>query len=243
MTRPSWFPTAIAVGGVITSLWLYRANRALHDELDAQPHAAVAADTRVADTAGADSQLAARLPNLSRAARLPPVPPILAAPPEDLRLDKRTRRLVEFTGIFGRKDGESEADYRARIGPLLTAGLALPRIKEGELRKQAEAKAAVTPEQAHALDHAFEKTYSDVLDYANKSVADGALSPYSHDMAGWLEFAGGLGGILNDSQGAIGQILSPDQMKAMSASGFDWGEYLSTQAPWENLSAPPPPKP
>ena len=26
----------------------------------------------------------------------------------------------------------------------------------------------------------------------------------------------------------------------MSSAGFEWGEYLGTMAPWENLDAPPP---
>ena len=62
-------------------------------------------------------------------------------------------------------------------------------------------------------------------------------------MSGWLTFAGGLGGILDDANGQIGKILSPDQMRAMSDSGFEWGEYLGLEAPWEKLTPPPPPKP
>ena len=33
-----------------------------------------------------------------------------------------------------------------------------------------------------------------------------------------------------------------EQIKAMSSSGFEWGEYLGVSAPWENLK-PPPPRP
>jgi len=43
--------------------------------------------------------------------------------------------------------------------------------------------------------------------------------------------------------GQIGQVLSPDQMKAMSDSGFEWGEYLGLEAPWEQLHPPPAQKP
>ena len=59
------------------------------------------------------------------------------------------------------------------------------------------------------------------------------------NVAGWLDFAGGLGGIVNDAQGRVGKILSPEQMKAMYDTGFEWGEYLVVDAPWEMLGAPP----
>ena len=42
--------------------------------------------------------------------------------------------------------------------------------------------------------------------------------------------------------GQIGQILGPDQLKSLSESGFEWGEYLGLEAPWERLQPPPPPK-
>jgi len=47
-----------------------------------------------------------------------------------------------------------------------------------ENRRLAEEKAGVTPDQSAKLDQAFEKTYGDVLDYTNKAIADGLLSPY-----------------------------------------------------------------
>ena len=98
----------------------------------------------------------------------------------------------------------------------------------------------VTAEQSKKLDHAFDKVYSDVLDYTNKAIADGQLSPYERNVSGWLQYAGGLGGILEDAQGGIGHVLSPDQLKTISDSGFEWGEYLGVNAPWERLRAPPP---
>ena len=52
----------------------------------------------------------------------------------------------------------------------------------------------------------------------------------------------GLGGILTSANGQIGKILDPSQVKTMYESGFEWGEYLGMQAPWERLK-PPPPKP
>ena len=145
--------------------------------------------------------------------------------------------------MFGRHDGETEEEYKARIGPMISAGLAIPRMRAMENRRLAEEKAGVTPEQSAKLDQAFEKTYTDVLDYTNKAVADGVLSPYERNVAGWLDYAGGLGGMLTETQGSIGKILTPEQVKMMSASGFEWGEYLGLQAPWQDLKAPPPPKP
>jgi hypothetical protein len=56
-----------------------------------------------------------------------------------------------------------------------------------------------------------------------------------------LEYAGGLGTMLGEAQGQIGQVLSPDQVKTMSESGFEWAEYLGFEAPWEQLKPPPPP--
>jgi hypothetical protein len=239
MTRTNWILGAIAALGLCFSLWQYRANRALRDELDGLRVSDSASNS--ADDSDPTNAAKHRTGEIPRSARFAPPPPVLGAP-SDLKLDRRARKLTEFTAIFGRLDNESDADYRARIGPLLAAGLAIPRAKVTEMRKQAEAKANVTPDQSRALDQAFEKTYGSVIDYANGAIADGALSPYKHDMAGWLQFAGGLGTILNDSQGQLGQILSPDQLQAMSAAGFDWGEYLGTEAPWEKLGAPPPPK-
>jgi hypothetical protein len=72
-----------------------------------------------------------------------------------------------------------------------------------ENRRIAEEKAGVTKEQSAKLDQAFEKVYSDVLDYTNKAITDGQLSPYERNVAGWLDYAGGLGGVL----GIAGALL------------------------------------
>ena len=70
----------------------------------------------------------------------------------------------------------------------------------------------------------------------------GSQSAYERNVAGWLDFAGGLGGILTNANGSIGKILDAGQVKAMSDSGFEWGEYLGVTAPWERLNPPPPPR-
>jgi len=110
------------------------------------------------------------------------------------------------------------------------------------MRKLAEEKAHVTVAQSEQLDQMFQKTYSDVLSYANKAIADGTLSPYERNIANWLEFGGGLGAMLQDANSQIGRVLSADQMQVMYDSGFEWGEYLGLETPWEQLNPPPPPR-
>jgi hypothetical protein len=184
----------------------------------------------------------------ARSARIPSHGPSTAQPalpeePKESRLDRRARRTKEFGEMFGRREGETDDDYRARIAPLIVAGLAIPRARAEENLRLAEDKAHVTPEQAAKLDKTFDKIYGDVLDYTNKAIADGTLSPYERNVAGWLDYAGGLGGILTDAQGQVGKVLDPGQMKAMYDAGFEWGEYLGVNAPWEKLQPPPRPKP
>lgn len=244
MARATWLLGATSLVGVSLSLWLYLDNRSLRGEL--------AARTPGATAAPAANQLAARSGPLS-----PPAPsrtvgpmarvsapaePALPEPPKETRMDRRARRTEEFAAQFGRLDGESEDDYRARILPLLSAGLAVPRLRVEEMRKVAQDKAHVTPEQSAKLDKAFDKIYSDVIDFTNKAVADGQLSPYERNVSGWLEYAGGMGGILGEANGQIGKILEPGQIRTMYESGFEWGEYLGLKAPWEQLRPPPPRK-
>jgi hypothetical protein len=238
MARATLFLGATSVLGVTLSLVLYVDNRALRAEL-----ATRAPTPRPAELAPARPPVAPRPADLD--ARAPrsaaiPRPPELPEPARETRMDRRARRGEEIAATFGRHDGESEADYKARIVPLVAGGLIGPRIRVDDQRRVAEEKARVTPEQSARLDKAFDKIYDDVLDYANKAVSDGQLSPYERNVSGWLEFAGGLGGILNDANGQIGKILEPSQVRAMSDAGFEWGEYLGLKAPWEQLKPPPP---
>ena len=238
MARATWALAATTLVFGATTLWLYVENRDLRASgLSARP----GPPARLAETTAPPSPdpwtpAAQARPSAGK-------PPSLPAPKPESRMERRQRRQQEFAAMFGRADGETEDEYRARIVPLIKTGLAVPRARAEDMRKEAEAKAHVTPEQSQKLDHAFDKIYGDVLDYTNKAVADGELSPYERNVAGWLEYAGGLGGILQDAQGQIGQVLSPDQVRAMSDSGFEWGEYLGLEAPWEQLTPPPPPKP
>ena len=223
--------------GLGTSVYLYLDNRALRAAAVAGP-----ASVPAPDSASAVNPYA---PPVARSGKIGPILPTtepkLAPPDEESRLERRQRRQQEMAARFGRHDGETEEAYRQRVAPLITAGLALPRIRVAENRRAAEEKAGVTPAQSQQLDQAFDKVYADVLDYTNKAVVDGQLSPYERNVAGWLDFAGGLGGMLGETQGQIGKILTPDQVKVMSESGFEWGEYLGLQTPWEQLTPPPPP--
>ncbi|MBS1117989.1 MAG: hypothetical protein H6Q90_217 [Deltaproteobacteria bacterium] len=236
MTRATKLLAGTTAVAIASSLWLYFDNRALRAEL-ARPEVVAAAEQPVAPAPKPDAWLDAR-PKEPRSGTITPAP--VPELPKENRMDRRARRTDELASQFGRLDGETEDEYRARIMPLLKLGLALPRERVAEMRRLAEDKAKVTAEQSAKLDKAFDKIYDDVLAYTNKAITDGQLSPYERNVAGWLDYAGGLGGILTDANGQIGHILEPGQMKAMYDAGFEWGEYLGLSAPWEKLTPPPP---
>jgi len=241
MARATWLAVATALAAI--SIWLYLDNRALRAELAHRAPVVAAAPAPQAAPPPASTAARAAQP-IAHAAPVPPALPEAASEPRgETRMDRRARRTEEFAQTFGRLDGESAEDYKARVMPMISAGLIAPRLKIEEARRVAQEKAHVTPEQSAKLDKAFDKVYSDVLDFTNKAVADGQLSPYERNVSGWLEYAGGLGGLLNDANGQIGKILEPAQVRAMADGGFEWGEYLGLKAPWEQLQAPPPKKP
>ncbi len=238
MPRATTVLAGTSLVATIATVWLYLDNRSLRSDLatlrDAQtPKTEVAA--RAPDPVAEPSRSGAP----SRATWTAPVLPTAH---DESKMDRRARRQQEIGAMLGRGDGETDDEYRARLLPLLKAALAIPRGRVEEMRKIAEEKAKVSAVQSQQLDQAFQKVYDDVLNYANKSVADGTLSPYERNVANWLEFGGGLGTILQDANGQIGKILSSDQIKTMYDSGFEWGEYLGLEAPWEKLNPPPPPK-
>lgn len=244
MARATWVFAATSVVAVALAIWLYFDNRDLRAQIGKHEATTASHETDKGDDATrGDDPWTAATRSAGGDGRFGTGPtPKLPEQKDESRLERRQRRQQEFAAQFGRIEGETEEEYRNRIVPLIKAGLFVPRQRVEEMRKQAEEKAGVTPDQSKKLDKAFEKTYADALDYTNKAIADGVLSPYERNVSGWLEYAGGLGGILNDANGQIGQILSPDQLRAISASGFEWGEYLGAQAPWEQLTPPPPPK-
>lgn len=243
MVRATWVLGATSLVGASLALWLYLDNRALRAALDTRAAAPAPATPAPAAPAAAPSPWAPRTVTAvahTTAGPAPALPQPSAESETQSRMERRARRTDELAAMLGRLDGESEAEYRARILPMITAGLMVPRVRVDEQRKIAQDKAHVTPEQSARLDQAFDKVYGDVLDYTNKAIADGQLSPYERNVSGWLEFAGGLGGILHDADGQIGKILDPSQIRAMSGAGFEWGEYLGVKAPWEKLTPPPP---
>src|SRR5687768_267522 len=218
MSRATWVFVATTVVGFALAIWLYLGNRALEEKLAAANTAKPAeAPTEKAASAQARTgdpwTMASRTPQAQTGGPAPKLPD----EQKESRLERRQRRQQEFAAMFGRLDGETEEEYRNRIVPMIKAGLLIPRQRVEDMRKQAEEKAGVTPEQSKKLDQAFEKVYADAIDYTNKAVADGMLSPYERNVSGWLEYAGGLGGLLNEANGSIGQILSSQQMRTMSS--------------------------
>lgn len=236
MPRATSILAATTVAGIAASVWLFLDNRSLRDELSERPIPAVAEAPKPVDKPVLPDTKP-RAPATSVGER-----PSLPALKDESRMERRQRRTEEFGATFGRLEGETEEEYKARVMPMVTLGLATQRLKLIEMRRVAEEKAKVTPAQSAELDKAFNKVYEEALDYTNKAIADSQLSPYERNVAGWLDYAGGLGGILTNANGAIGKILEPGQMKTLADSGFEWGEYLGVNAPWENLR-PPPPRP
>ncbi len=227
----------IALGAIV--IWLYVDNRALHRDLDERPPKVGESLAQKNEAASLESDAPRPIRVAAIQSRSAP-----ALPPVHLEswLERSNRRTGEIAALLGRADGESDDAYRARMKPLVAAALAVPRARTESMRKDAEVSAHVTPDQSRQIDAAMSKVYDSAIDYANQAIGSGLLSPYEHNVGGWLEAAGGLGAILNTGQSQLGQILSEDQLKAMSSAGFDWGEYIGLQAPWESLKPPPAPK-
>ena len=236
MPRASSILAATTLAGIAASVWLFLDNRSLRAELSDRPIPALADAPKPVDKPPSIA------PKPSAPATSVAERPSLPATKDESRMERRQRRTEELGATFGRLEGETDAEYRARVMPMVTLGLVTQRLKLAEMRRVAEEKAKITPAQSAELDKAFAKVYDEAIDYTNKAIGDGQLSPYERNVAGWLDYAGGLGGILTNVNGQIGKILDPGQQKAMSEAGFEWGEYLGVNAPWENLK-PPPPRP
>ncbi|MGE0871978.1 MAG: hypothetical protein AB7P03_25695 [Kofleriaceae bacterium] len=242
MSRATKLLAATTIVGFGTSLWLYFDNRLLRYELEehVKPTATEVAEAGQADDDTEDGWA-------PRSASIPPIrsigntpAPTLPSLSRESRLDRRIAKTELYAALFGRIEGETEEEYRQRVMPVLQEKLAKPRARVAENRKIAEQKAGVTPEQSAALDKAVDKVYSDVLDYANRAIADGTISPYKRNVSGWMEVVGGFGGIMTDAEAQFGKIIGPDKLKAMYEAGFEWPEYVGFSAPWEKLTPPPP---
>ncbi|KAB2888173.1 MAG: hypothetical protein F9K40_20700 [Kofleriaceae bacterium] len=241
----------MAVLGLLGAGWLYLENRDLSAEVARlraieknRPDPWTGADRDQVASAADDASdrrggFAFPIPGRGKAASSSEPPPTLDAKPKETRLERRLRRQSELAALLGRDPDESEEDYRSRMLPFLEMALARPRANVDEMRRQAEIAANVTDAQSKQLDQEFEAIYGEVIDFTNAAVADGQLTPYDRNVKGMLQYAGGLGAILEGAEGRIGKILSAEQMRAMYNTGFEWGEYLGVRAPWERLRAPP----
>ena len=245
MTRSTWVGYGLAVVATVAALWLWRDNRGLRDSLAARPDVA-ATKVSVAQAAPPPGdpwgKPAARVavPEGSGTLTGRAPAPELGDAPRESRLDRRLRRGDEIAAMFGRDADESEAEYSERMGLMLRTMLGRPRDEVAEMRRVAEEKAGVTAEQRAGLDAVAGEAYTAALEYTNAAVAAGTVSPYRRNGAGLLEFAGGLGGLLTETESKFGGILSPAQQQSLYDAGFDWGEYLGVTVPWENLTPPPP---
>ena len=135
--------------GVVASVYLFLDNRSLRSELADRPATTALAPAAPKDTVAARTGDPWTQPD-KRSAKLPTgtastEAPALPEAPKESRLDRRQRRLQEFSAMFGRHDGETDEEYRARIGPMMVAGLAMPRMRVAEYRP-------VDPEESDALD-------------------------------------------------------------------------------------------
>lgn len=241
----------VAVLGFLGAGWLYLENRDLHSEV---ARLRAIEKNRPDPWTGADRENLADATSASRDRGLPlplralsgksgsgsgEAPPKLDDKPKESRLERRLRRQGELAALLGRDTDETEDEYRERMLPFLKMALERPRQNVDDMRKQAEAAANVTEAQSKELDAAFEQVYDELLDFTNSAVADGQLTPYDRNVKGILQYAGGLGAILEGAEGRIGKILTAEQMRAMYGTGFEWGEYLGVRAPWERLNPPP----
>jgi hypothetical protein len=245
MTRTNLVLGGVAAASLALAGWMYLQNSGLEDDLAASRREVAVVTEQLGEAgdpwanggAGAGPRSATIKPPADALAGGPTLP----AQPRETVMQRRARMTEMMLAMFGRGADESEADYKARTNPLITAGLEKFRRLSGQRRHAAQDAAGVTREQSAKLDAEVQKIYGDVIDYTNGAISDGQVSPYSRNVAGWLQFAGGLGTILTDAESRFGKILSPEQLRTMTSMGFEWGEYLGSNAPWENLNAPPPP--
>lgn len=245
MARATWIAGGLATIAIAAAAWLALENRRLRAQIAARPAPVAVAATGDDDPSGSTrpgaSDAGSAVASALGTGRSLADGPALPAAPKETRLERRTRRTEEIAAMFGRLENETDAEYQERVGAMIEVLLSKTRANVKDMRMNAEAIAGVTPEQSAQLDAAFTDLYDDVLDYANSAVASGQVSPYERNVAGLLEFAGGLGGLLAEAEGAAAKVLRPEQQRALEAAGFEWGEYLGAVVPWERINPPPPP--
>ena len=237
--------------------WLYRENWLLRNQIEALNQQTAAAAVPAGDDAEQpasgepdpqDTGPVAAADEQWRFAQRPR--PTLASSPDagpeqepeddETRAERRQRRQNEVAAMFGRLDGETAEEYRARMMPFLQTALLVPRQRVAEARRRAEEAARVTDEQRAALDRVFEDVHAEALALTNRAVAEGEITPYRRNWAGALGYAGGVGAILGSAEARVGEILDAEQRRILYEQGFEWGEYLAVTVPWEQLEPPPP---
>lgn len=246
MGRATWVLAGIAAVAIAVALWLYTENRDLRAQLGgAQAKGSVADEIpvgkRMHDDRAPLAAAVSQLPSFLGLGRDRTPPPRLKPERKESHAERRERRMAKIRAILGRLEGETDEEYRERVGPLITGGLARPRGYYDDLRQRAEEAAGVTPEQREELDVIFEDAYDEAINLANDAIASGELSPYERNVGGVLSFVGGLGAVFGSAESRYNETLSGQQRESMRGAGFDLGEYLGVSAPWESLTPPPPP--
>src|SRR5262245_10793590 len=143
MARATWLLGATALIAVSLSVWLYLDNRSLRAELAERPSVRTAAAPAATVAARPAERATPSARTATPIARAAAPEPALPDQPTESRMDRRARRTDEVAALLGRLDGETEEEYRARLLPMLSAGLAVPRLRVEEQRKVAQDKAHV----------------------------------------------------------------------------------------------------
>ncbi len=243
MRRGTYGLVAGLVVAMAAAAWLYRDNRALRRQLaERDPttaaHIPVAAETPPVIRPGNPARpLLEGLGSLAEQRERPALP----EPSEQTRQESRLRWEARIRNLLGRHPGESEDDYRQRVVPLVQLALLRRREQATEAWRAARQAAGVSGEQETQLTALFEDAQAELISMTNQAIASGDLTPYERNWAGVLDYTGGLGVWLSQTQERIGAILTPAQMRAIYGTGFEWGEYVGVTAPWETLDPPPPP--
>jgi hypothetical protein len=241
------FLGAVALVSTSTSIFLYQENQELQAKQTIQP-------TTQPEAQSCPEPKTVYITKQVPASQAANTAPVTAAtqPTEEPRdnhlssfqdyADRKNRRQERMSSFLGRQDGETDEEYRARMTPLITFGLAGPRKLFEEGKENAFSAANVSKEQRSSLDTIVGGAYDEAIDLVNRSITSGEISPYERNPSALLNLAGSMGAVLEDTQNKINQVLTPEQQKTMAETGFDWAEYLGVNAPWETLSPPPPPK-
>ena len=241
----------LSVALLATSLWLWRDNRRLREALAVRPAAATMATAETTpEIASAGSGEGPERPRrdsprggarlLGMVARLmtgPPPADDTQRPTEESRRDRR-QQLLRST--LGRADGETDEQYRARVVPLMSTMLSRPRQRVEDQRAEFETAAELTPEQRTGFDQALADARNELVGLASKAVTAGELTPYRRNSLGLLNFVGGAAAIVDGFDGRFRQLLGPEQVGLLEATGFDVIEYLGFTTPWETVTPPPP---